>query len=74
MNFFHDTSLQPVNSTPLLIYRANMPNKASEEKANLAKKLAEQRAKGLEGIPTTAKVRYLRAFIDRVNKTYVFYY
>lgn len=34
-----------------------MPDKTSEEKANLAKKLAEQRAKGIEGIPTTAKVR-----------------
>lgn len=35
-----------------------MPEKISEEKANLAKKLAEQRAKGVEGIPTTAKVKY----------------
>lgn len=34
-----------------------MPDKTSEEKANLAKKLAEQRAKGVEGIPTTAKVK-----------------
>lgn len=53
-----------------LINRANMPDKASEEKANLAKKLAEQRAKGLEGIPTTAKVRHTIAFIDHVNKYY----
>ena len=37
--------------------RANMPDKAAEEKAFLAKKLADQRAKGIEGIPTTAKVR-----------------
>lgn len=44
-----------------------MPDKTSEEKANLAKKLAEQRAKGVEGIPTTAKVRHSRAFIDYVN-------
>jgi hypothetical protein len=36
--------------------RANMPDKAAEEKAFLAKKLADQRAKGIEGIPTTAKV------------------
>ncbi|CAG13971.1 unnamed protein product, partial [Tetraodon nigroviridis] len=34
-----------------------MPEKTSEEKANLAKKLAEQRAKGVEGIPTTAKLK-----------------
>lgn len=40
----------------VLTPRANMPDKASEEKAALAKKLAEQRAKGVEGIPTTAKV------------------
>lgn len=33
-----------------------MPDRMSEEKANLVKKLAEQRAKGVEGIPTTAKV------------------
>lgn len=49
-------------------FRANMPDKMSEDKANLAKKLAEQRAKGVEGIPTTAKVRYPRAFIHHVNK------
>lgn len=35
-----------------------MSDKMSEEKVNLAKKLAEQRAKGVEGIPTTAKVMY----------------
>lgn len=35
-----------------------MHDKTPEEKANLAKKLAEQRAKGIEGIPTTAKVRH----------------
>ena len=35
-----------------------MPDKTAEEKANLAKKLAEQRAKGAEGIPTTAKVKH----------------
>lgn len=52
----------------LLIFRANMPDKASEEKANLAKKLAEQRAKGVEGIPTTAKVRYPRTIINHVKK------
>ena len=39
----------------LSVVRANMPDKAAEEKALLAKKLAEQRAK-IEGIPTTAKV------------------
>lgn len=38
-----------------------MPEKTSEEKANLAKKLAEQRAKGVEGIPTTAKVKQEKA-------------
>lgn len=42
----------------VLISRANMPDKLSDEKANLAKKLAEQRAKGVEGIPTTAKVKH----------------
>lgn len=42
-----------------------MPDKTSEEKANLAKKLAEQRAKGAEGIPTTAKVKDKKStFID----------
>lgn len=59
---------QTKKTSILCIYRANMPDKSSEEKANLAKKLAEQRAKGVEGIPTTAKVRHPRAFIDRVNK------
>lgn len=44
-----------------------MPDKATEEKANLAKKLAEQRAKGIEGIPTTAKVSH--PIIDHVNKS-----
>jgi hypothetical protein len=38
------------------LLRANMPDKATEEKALLAKKLAAERAK-IEGIPTTAKVR-----------------
>lgn len=38
-----------------------MHDKTSEEKANLAKKLAEQRAKGVEGIPTTAKVKHKEA-------------
>lgn len=42
----------------VVFLRANMPDKAAEEKALLAKKLAEQRAKGIEGIPTTAKVRF----------------
>lgn len=37
-----------------------MPDKTPEEKANLAKKLAEQRAKGVEGIPTTAKVKHMK--------------
>ncbi len=36
--------------------RENLPDKAEEEKAMLAKKLAEQRAK-IDGIPTTAKVK-----------------
>uniref|UniRef100_A0AAQ4QU51 Voltage-dependent L-type calcium channel subunit alpha n=1 Tax=Gasterosteus aculeatus aculeatus TaxID=481459 RepID=A0AAQ4QU51_GASAC len=47
--------------------RANMPDKASEEKANLAKKLAEQRAKGVEGIPTTAKLK-IDEFESNVNE------
>lgn len=47
----------------MLISRANMPDKLSDEKANLAKKLAEQRAKGVEGIPTTAKVNYPNALV-----------
>lgn len=46
-----------------------MPDKVSEEKANLAKKLAEQRAKGVEGIPTTAKVRHPKAFINNKYTT-----
>ncbi|KAM7402813.1 hypothetical protein PAMP_018024 [Pampus punctatissimus] len=44
-----------------------MPDKASEEKANLAKKLAEQRAKGVEGIPTTAKLK-IDEFESNVNE------
>ncbi|XP_035517568.1 dihydropyridine-sensitive L-type skeletal muscle calcium channel subunit alpha-1-like, partial [Morone saxatilis] len=48
-------------------HRANMPDKASEEKANLAKKLAEQRAKGVEGIPTTAKLK-IDEFESNVNE------
>uniref|UniRef100_A0A8C4GLP4 Voltage-dependent L-type calcium channel subunit alpha n=1 Tax=Dicentrarchus labrax TaxID=13489 RepID=A0A8C4GLP4_DICLA len=47
--------------------RANMPDKVSEEKANLAKKLAEQRAKGVEGIPTTAKLK-IDEFESNVNE------
>uniref|UniRef100_A0A3Q1C390 Voltage-dependent L-type calcium channel subunit alpha n=1 Tax=Amphiprion ocellaris TaxID=80972 RepID=A0A3Q1C390_AMPOC len=47
--------------------RANMPDKASEEKSNLAKKLAEQRAKGVEGIPTTAKLK-IDEFESNVNE------
>ncbi|KAG7229540.1 hypothetical protein INR49_031964 [Caranx melampygus] len=47
--------------------RANMPDKTSEEKANLAKKLAEQRAKGIEGIPTTAKLK-IDEFESNVNE------
>ncbi|GLD65945.1 dihydropyridine-sensitive L-type skeletal muscle calcium channel subunit alpha-1-like protein [Lates japonicus] len=47
--------------------RANMPDKATEEKANLAKKLAEQRAKGIEGIPTTAKLK-IDEFESNVNE------
>lgn len=43
-----------------------MSDKVSEEKANLAKKLAEQRAKGIEGIPTTAKVIYPRTISNHV--------
>uniref|UniRef100_A0A8D3DQ21 Voltage-dependent L-type calcium channel subunit alpha n=1 Tax=Scophthalmus maximus TaxID=52904 RepID=A0A8D3DQ21_SCOMX len=41
--------------------------KVSEEKANLAKKLAEQRAKGIEGIPTTAKLK-IDEFESNVNE------
>ncbi|KAI4826561.1 hypothetical protein KUCAC02_030007, partial [Chaenocephalus aceratus] len=50
-----------------LISRANMPDKATEEKANIAKKLAEQRAKGVEGIPTTAKLK-IDEFESNVNE------
>ncbi|KAM6979676.1 calcium channel, voltage-dependent, L type, alpha 1S subunit, a, partial [Aplochiton taeniatus] len=46
--------------------RANMPDKAAEEKALLAKKLAEQRAK-VEGIPTTAKLK-IDEFESHVNE------
>uniref|UniRef100_A0A8C7HUA3 Voltage-dependent L-type calcium channel subunit alpha n=1 Tax=Oncorhynchus kisutch TaxID=8019 RepID=A0A8C7HUA3_ONCKI len=38
------------------LLRANMPDKADEERVLLAKKLAEQRSK-IEGIPTTAKLK-----------------
>ncbi|XP_046881682.1 calcium channel, voltage-dependent, L type, alpha 1S subunit, a isoform X1 [Hypomesus transpacificus] len=48
------------------LLRANMPDKAAEEKALLAKKLAEQRAK-IEGIPTTAKLR-VDEFESNVNE------
>ncbi|TMS18872.1 Dihydropyridine-sensitive L-type skeletal muscle calcium channel subunit alpha-1, partial [Larimichthys crocea] len=47
--------------------RANMPDRMSEEKANLVKKLAEQRAKGVEGIPTTAKLK-IDEFESNVNE------
>uniref|UniRef100_UPI0037E709E9 dihydropyridine-sensitive L-type skeletal muscle calcium channel subunit alpha-1-like isoform X1 n=1 Tax=Semicossyphus pulcher TaxID=241346 RepID=UPI0037E709E9 len=47
--------------------RANMPDKATEEKANLAKKLAEQRAKGAEGTSTTAKLK-IDEFESNVNE------
>ncbi|KAL3057992.1 hypothetical protein OYC64_010213 [Pagothenia borchgrevinki] len=47
--------------------RANMPDKATEEKANLAKKLADQRAKGVEVIPTTAKLK-IDEFESNVNE------
>ncbi|TDH14506.1 hypothetical protein EPR50_G00044680 [Perca flavescens] len=50
-----------------ILKEANMPDKASEEKANLAKKLAEQRAKGVEGIPTTAKLK-IDEFESNVNE------
>ncbi|XP_068599075.1 dihydropyridine-sensitive L-type skeletal muscle calcium channel subunit alpha-1-like [Brachionichthys hirsutus] len=46
--------------------RASLPDKATEEKANLAKKLAEQRAK-VEGIPTTAKLK-IDEFESNVNE------
>uniref|UniRef100_A0A8C5FJQ2 Voltage-dependent L-type calcium channel subunit alpha n=1 Tax=Gadus morhua TaxID=8049 RepID=A0A8C5FJQ2_GADMO len=46
---------------------ANMPDKAAEEKAFLAKKLADQRAKGIEGIPTTAKLK-IDEFESNVNE------
>ncbi|XP_069559331.1 dihydropyridine-sensitive L-type skeletal muscle calcium channel subunit alpha-1-like [Brachyistius frenatus] len=47
--------------------RANMSDKASEEKAHLAKKLAEQRAKGVDCIPTTAKLK-IDEFESHVNE------
>lgn len=47
-----------------------MPDKTSEEKANLAKKLAEQRAKGVEGIPTTAKVKHKK--VQRIYCMYMY--
>ncbi|KAK0132300.1 Dihydropyridine-sensitive L-type skeletal muscle calcium channel subunit alpha-1 [Merluccius polli] len=49
------------------VLTANMPDKAAEEKALLAKKLAEQRAKGIEGIPTTAKLK-IDEFESNVNE------
>lgn len=52
------TAVGQINLLVCFDFRANMPDKVLEEKANLAKKLAEQRAKGVEGIPTTAKVWY----------------
>uniref|UniRef100_A0A8C7TN08 Voltage-dependent L-type calcium channel subunit alpha n=1 Tax=Oncorhynchus mykiss TaxID=8022 RepID=A0A8C7TN08_ONCMY len=48
------------------LLRANMPDKATEEKALLAKKLAAERAK-IEGIPTTAKLR-VDEFESNVNE------
>ncbi|XP_041712696.1 dihydropyridine-sensitive L-type skeletal muscle calcium channel subunit alpha-1 isoform X3 [Coregonus clupeaformis] len=48
------------------LLRANMPDKADEEKVLLAKKLAEQRAK-IEGIPTTAKLK-VDEFESSVNE------
>ncbi|KAG9353089.1 hypothetical protein JZ751_017665 [Albula glossodonta] len=48
------------------LLRANLPDKAEEEKALLAKKLAEQRAK-TEGIPTTAKLK-VDEFESNVNE------
>ncbi|XP_036388275.1 calcium channel, voltage-dependent, L type, alpha 1S subunit, a [Megalops cyprinoides] len=48
------------------LLRANLPDKAEEEKAMLAKKLAEQRAK-IEGIPTTAKLK-VDEFESNVNE------
>uniref|UniRef100_A0A674C2X0 Voltage-dependent L-type calcium channel subunit alpha n=1 Tax=Salmo trutta TaxID=8032 RepID=A0A674C2X0_SALTR len=48
------------------LLRANMPDKATEEKALLAKKLAAERAK-IEGIPTTAKLK-VDEFESNVNE------
>ncbi|XP_049590546.1 dihydropyridine-sensitive L-type skeletal muscle calcium channel subunit alpha-1 isoform X5 [Syngnathus scovelli] len=49
------------------VFRTNLPNKTSEEKANLAKKLAEQKAKGIEGFPTTARLK-IDEFESNVNE------
>ncbi|KAL2090513.1 hypothetical protein ACEWY4_012776 [Coilia grayii] len=46
--------------------RANLPDKSEEEKALMAKKLADQRAK-TEGIPTTAKLK-VDEFESNVNE------
>uniref|UniRef100_A0A8C9SPC2 Voltage-dependent L-type calcium channel subunit alpha n=1 Tax=Scleropages formosus TaxID=113540 RepID=A0A8C9SPC2_SCLFO len=46
--------------------RANVPDKSEEERALLAKKLAEQRAKA-EGMPTTAKLK-VDEFESNVNE------
>uniref|UniRef100_A0A672NHM8 Voltage-dependent L-type calcium channel subunit alpha n=1 Tax=Sinocyclocheilus grahami TaxID=75366 RepID=A0A672NHM8_SINGR len=48
------------------LLRENLPDKAEEEKAMLAKKLAEQRAK-IDGIPTTAKLK-VDEFESNVNE------
>ncbi|TRY91912.1 hypothetical protein DNTS_029630 [Danionella cerebrum] len=48
------------------LLRENLPDKNEEEKAMLAKKLAEQRAK-IEGIPTTAKLK-VDEFESNVNE------
>ncbi|KAG9334505.1 hypothetical protein JZ751_007588 [Albula glossodonta] len=48
------------------LLRAILPDKSEEEKALLAKKLAEQRAKA-EGIPTTAKLK-VDEFESNVNE------
>ncbi|XP_030634203.1 LOW QUALITY PROTEIN: calcium channel, voltage-dependent, L type, alpha 1S subunit, a [Chanos chanos] len=48
------------------LLRANLPDKAEEEKALMAKKLADQRAK-TEGIPTTAKLK-VDEFESNVNE------
>ncbi|KAG7472530.1 hypothetical protein MATL_G00109830 [Megalops atlanticus] len=48
------------------LLRATLPDKSEEERALLAKKLAEQRAKA-EGIPTTAKLK-VDEFESNVNE------